>query len=270
MAEKQTTSTKATGKTDPIAKAKSAEADRAAAEKERLGKLDAETRMQADDEETKKQRAKDTEERKATMTRTEVEVDPTDPEPSADPVDAPEPEPKTGKKAAASRSKFVSQARGGVGKKDVSYEQRRPITELSSDKLVPIATDAAGYLIASAKWAGLDDPSGNEYSGEGTTGDLLKLEQISASGCSTTPPSPCPTACHSPFFASVRTAALWPEPGDLVVFGGGTGHSAAVLTEAKKGEWQAVGHGEGGVVEQPLAEMAAAWPEPVTYLRLPV
>jgi len=243
MAEKQTTSTKATGKTDPIAKAKSAEADRAAAEKERLGKLDAETRMQADDEETKKQRAKDTEERKATMTRTEVEVDPTDPEPSADPVDAPEPEPKTGKKAAASRSKFVSQARGGVGKKDVSYEQRRPITELSSDKLVPIATDAAGYLIASAKWAGLDDPSGNEYSGEGTTGDLLKLEQIPASEA---------------------------EPGDLVVFGGGTGHSAAVLTEAKKGEWQAVGHGEGGVVEQPLAEMAAAWPEPVTYLRLPV
>jgi hypothetical protein len=249
MAEKQTTSTKATGKdkADPIAKAKSAEAERAAAEKERLGKLDAETRMQVDDEETKKQRAKDTEERKATMTRTEVEVDPTDPEPSADPVDGPESEQKTKasakNKATMSRSKFVNQARGGVGKKDVSYEQRRPINELSSDKLVPIATDAAGYLIASAKWAGLDDPSGNEYSGEGTTGDLLKLEQIPASEA---------------------------EPGDLVVFGGGTGHSAAVLTEQKAGVWKAVGHGEDGVVEQPLAEMAAAWPEPVTYLRLPV
>jgi hypothetical protein len=175
-----------------------------------------------------------------------------DPEPiakakSAEADKAAEPKTKASaeNKATMVRSKFVTQARAGVGKKDVSYEARQPINELASEKPVPLATDAAGYLIASAKWAGLDDPSGNEYSGEGTTGDLLKqLEQIPASEA---------------------------EPGDLVVFGGGIGHHAAVLTEQRKGEWQVVGHGEDGPpVEQPLAEMAAGWPEPVTFLRLPV
>lgn len=158
-------------------------------------------------------------------------------------------EPKTTKasaenKATMSRSKFVTQARGGVGKKDVSYEVKRPISELASEKPVPIATDAAGYLIASAKWAGLDDPSGNEFNGEGTTGDLLKLEQIPSSEA---------------------------EAGDLVVFGGGIGHSAGVLAEqSKDGSWAVVSHGEDGAVEAPLADVAALWPEPITYLRLPV
>jgi hypothetical protein len=146
-------------------------------------------------------------------------------------------------KATMQRAKFITQARWGVGKDEITYEVRRPIAELVAEKpTTPLATDAAGYLILAAKWAGLDDPSGNEFNGEGTSGNMLNtLEQISLPEL---------------------------EPGDLVVFGGGEGHSVGVLSENDKGAWKVIVHGEGGPVERPLAEEAAEQPEPETYLRL--
>jgi hypothetical protein len=147
-------------------------------------------------------------------------------------------------KVKLARAKYVTQCRWGVGRDEVSYAQNRPIDKIASEKPVePVATDAAGYLILMARWAGQPDPSGNEFSGEGDTGSFL----------------------HN--LPTVTLAEL--EPGDIVVFGGGIGHHAAVVTEQKKGAWQVLSLVEerGGVVEVELGAEALNWPEPQTYLR---
>jgi hypothetical protein len=167
------------------------------------------------------------------------------------PVAAPEPEDKEAKttgtpegKTKLARQKYVTQCRWGIGRKEVSYAQNRPISQIASEKPVePVATDEAGYIILMAKWAGQPDPSGNEFNGEGTTGSFL----------------------HN--LPTVTEAEL--EAGDIVVFGGGIGHSAAVVTEKNKGDWQALSliAERNEVVEVDLATEAMNWPEPMTFLR---
>src|SRR5713226_439418 len=85
----------------------------------------------------------------------------------------------------------------------IHYAEVRPIPVHIPVKHRPFTTDCSGFITILAKWAGVPDPNGRGYSGEGFTGTLL---------------------AHLPHIPFDRT---W--RGDLVVFGAGTGQHVVML-----------------------------------------
>ncbi len=87
-----------------------------------------------------------------------------------------------------------------------NYAEIRPIPVGDHVKHLPVITDCSGFVTLLAKWAGLPDPNGNGYSGEGYTGTLLS---------------------HLPHISKQQA-----RRGDLVVFGPGTGYHVVMLMQS--------------------------------------
>jgi hypothetical protein len=118
---------------------------------------------------------------------------------------------------------MVANCRWAVAHRDrFRYQQVRPIPVGASRDDQPIITDCSGFVTLMARWSGIDDPNGRDYSGEGWTGTLLE---------------------HLPAVGFART-----HPGDIAVFGTFPGVHCAVLLEPGAGQadpW-AVSHGVPG------------------------
>ena len=128
----------------------------------------------------------------------------------------------------------------------VHYKRSRPIPVALARRTIPpggIVTDCSGAVTLACKWAGLPDPNGLGYSGQGFTGSLLGLRHITR--------------------PMVR-------PADLVVLGPGTGdHVCMVLAVPPAGDLELGSHGqEKGPVSVSLAAEVAAHKPPVTFLRV--
>jgi cell wall-associated NlpC family hydrolase len=110
---------------------------------------------------------------------------------------------------------------------------------------LPISTDCSGYATLCYWTAGADDPNGLHYQELGYTGTLLNH-------CRLIDPK------HA-------------LPGDLIVYGPGTGHHVAVILGADgAGNVEVGSHGdEHGPVEILNYLEAAAQPHPVRWLRSP-
>jgi len=98
---------------------------------------------------------------------------------------------------------------------NVHYAEIRPmrtihLTEAEADTLIThgrgITMDCSESITMLCKWAGLADPSGNHYNGQGYTGTML---------------------AHLPHYTKPTSANV----GAIVVFGPGTGQHAAMVLE---------------------------------------
>jgi hypothetical protein len=128
-----------------------------------------------------------------------------------------------------------------------NYAEIRPIPiHLPRRTSSKITTDCSGFVTLMAKWAGLPDPNGLGYNGEGYTGSLL--HHLS----------------HIPFHETWR--------GDLCVYGTGTGTHVVALSMGGVREANPIvySHGQqGGPFALTLnAESAYHSGQPRTYLRI--
>lgn len=142
------------------------------------------------------------------------------------------------------RERFLAWLQWGCDHEpEIHYEEARPIPLYRPRGFLPITTDCSGYVILCAHWAGDHDPSGHRFNGEGYTGDFLaKLPEIHA-----------------------RDA----EPGDLIVYGTGTGHHVVAIVEVlDDSDFLCVSHGrEQGPVKVLNSVEARSQPAPQTFLR---
>jgi len=140
------------------------------------------------------------------------------------------------------RSEIVANALWGVANAgSIHYAQLRPIDGLNHKHKLPLSTDCSGWVTLCYKWAGAPDPNGNGYNGQGFTGTLLNhLTHITRANAG---------------------------PGDLVVFGSGSGHHVVVITGAGS-DPEVVSHGqEKGPLRVRLSVELAAVGGPMTFLR---
>ena len=146
------------------------------------------------------------------------------------------------------RRAMVANCRWAVAHRDgFRYERVRPIPVGASRDDRPIITDCSGFVTLMARWSGIDDPNGRDYSGEGWTGTLLE---------------------HLPAVGFART-----QPGDIAVFGTFPGVHCAVLLEAgsRAADPWAVSHGVPGDPKRiRLSRLVSYFGKdgPVVYLRL--
>jgi hypothetical protein len=140
------------------------------------------------------------------------------------------------------RDSIVAHARWGVANESqIHYKQSRPIDGLDEVHKLPLFTDCSGFVTDCYKWAGAPDPNGQGYNGAGFTGTLLT---------------------HLPHI-DVHDAI----PGDLVVFGPGTGEHVVVIVEGGASP-VVVSHGqEAGPLLISLAQEANAHKPPTIALR---
>jgi hypothetical protein len=117
------------------------------------------------------------------------------------------------------RAGIVQWARWGLSHEPpIHYAQSRPIDGMSKPGKLPLSTDCSGFVTLCYKWGGGPDPNGNHFNGYGYTGTIL---------------GHCKPIAESQL-----------RPGDLVVFGPGTGDhvvvsvgsgsSAAVVSHGKE------------------------------------
>jgi hypothetical protein len=143
---------------------------------------------------------------------------------------------------ASVREKIVENALWGVRhESQIHYEQSRPIDGIGHKHKLPLRTDCSGFVTDCYNWAKAPDPNGLGYNGLGYTGTLLNhLQHIRRSEA---------------------------EPGDLVVFGPGTGHHVVVIV-GDGADPEIVSHGqERGPMKMRLSEEAAFQSPPLTFLR---
>jgi hypothetical protein len=112
-----------------------------------------------------------------------------------------------GQKSLLLRKNIVENARWGIANEpSIHYKQSRPVDGLKEPRKLPLNTDCSGFSTLCYAWAGAPDPNGGNFTGTMFTGTLLQnMKRI--------PP-----------------AAV--QPGDLVVWGAGTGHHVALVLEA--------------------------------------
>jgi peptidoglycan hydrolase-like protein with peptidoglycan-binding domain len=148
-------------------------------------------------------------------------------------------------KALTIRKHIVANARWGIAHEpDVHYEQLRPMEGLREARKLPLHTDCSGFSTLCYAWAGAPDPNGVDYDGTGYTGTLLRhMEQI-------------------------PLAAV--QPGDLVVWGPGTGHHVALVLETDGRDPLLCSHGqEKGPLEIRFSVESRYQPSPAIWLALP-
>lgn len=108
---------------------------------------------------------------------------------------------------ASLREKIIANAQWGVHNEPrILYAEIRPIQGLHHPHQLPLTIDCSGFTTLCYKWAGAPDPNGNGYDGQGFTGTQLNhMKHISREHV---------------------------QPGDLVVFGSGSGHHVAIALDA--------------------------------------
>jgi NlpC/P60 family len=145
------------------------------------------------------------------------------------------------------RRELVRLARSCVeNQATIHYAETRPIPLNVASGSYDFTTDCSGFVTMLARWAGLPDPNGNDYSGAGYTGTLLD---------NLGPP--------------ISQAETW--RGDLCVFGPGTGDHVVMLLEGgiRLPDPQVASHGqEDGPLICRLSVETRAHPAPQRFLRI--
>ncbi len=143
------------------------------------------------------------------------------------------------------REHVVANARWGIAHEpQIHYEQLRPMEGLQAARKLPLHTDCSGFSTLCYAWAGAPDPNGLGYDGSGYTGTLLRHMQ--------------------------RIPQNAVQPGDLVVWGPGTGHHVALVLESEGNDPVLCSHGqEKGPLEIRFSVESQYQPKPVTWLALP-
>lgn len=150
------------------------------------------------------------------------------------------------------RQKIVDWANWFVQNKNkrktkVHYAEIRPIPHTLK---FPMTTDCSGFVTLLHQLAGAADPNGYGFNGQGYTGTLLT---------------------HGRHI--VPSAVL---PGDIVIYGAGTGEHAAVIVKVHGNDFLTVSHGQEGDpsycwVSKPLHTPQGGYAidgrKPVTFLR---
>lgn len=146
---------------------------------------------------------------------------------------------------ARKRARVVAVARWGVEHTSkIHYTQHRPIPMAPAGKLpsLPLYTDCSGFVTCCYRAADAPDPNGKAYNGAGYTGTLLERGE----------------------------AVTVPRPGDVVIYGGGTGHHAAVIVKGGA-DPLTVSHGsEAGPLLITVSQERKYQPAGVRYRRFPV
>jgi NlpC/P60 family len=136
------------------------------------------------------------------------------------------------------RDKIVQWAKWGVANTaQIHYAEKRPMPLTSK---LPLTTDCSGFVTLCYWLAGAPDPNGLGYDGQGYTGTLLSHGQ------------------------HILLAQV--QPGDVIVYGPGTGVHTAIVIEAGK-DPLTVSHGEES--EPAFVRVSQDGREPQTYLRFP-
>jgi len=143
------------------------------------------------------------------------------------------------------RARIVAAARWGAAHQpEIHYAETRPIPLQPAGVLhaLPFTTDCSGFVTVSYRAAAAPDPNGANYSGQGFTGTLLSHGQKVAK----------------------------PAPGDVVVYGPGDGHHAALIVQGGS-DPLTVSHGsEAGPMLIRVSAERRYQPPGTTYLRFPV
>lgn len=146
------------------------------------------------------------------------------------------------------RQRIANTARWGVtNKAQIHYAQSRPIDGVNPLRRLklPLTTDCSGFVTCCFAWVQpqAPDPNGNGFSGYGYTGSIL-------------------AAC-APIGES------WLIPGDLVVFGPGTGSHVVVVVSGAGSACRIVSHGsEGSPDEYSLAQAKRMFASPARPVRV--
>jgi len=136
----------------------------------------------------------------------------------------------------SNRSKIVKWAYWGAAHEpQIHYRQSRPMPLTAG---LPMTTDCSGFITLCYKLAGAPDPNGLGYNGAGYTGTLLTHGQ------------------HIP--------KSWVQPGDVVVYGPGTGWHTALIVQAGS-DPLTVSHGQEGGPQ--YVRVSQDGRQPQTYLR---
>ena len=136
------------------------------------------------------------------------------------------------------RSQIVKWAYWGAAHEpSIHYREIRPMPLTAA---LPMTTDCSGFITLCYKLAGAPDPNGLGYSGAGYTGTLLSHGQ------------------HIPL--------AFVQPGDVVVYGPGTGWHTALIVKAGS-DPLTVSHGREGGPNYCRVSQDGRLPQ--TYLRFP-
>jgi hypothetical protein len=140
------------------------------------------------------------------------------------------------------REKIVENALWGIANEPrIHYSNSRPIDGLHQAHKLPLNTDCSGFVTLCYAWAGAPDPNGRGYNGQGFTGDILQHGR------------------------RIPRSAL--QPGDLVVFGPGTGEHVVMVIQLAA-DPLVVSHGqEKGPLRTTLSVQVNAHHAPTTFLR---
>jgi hypothetical protein len=142
----------------------------------------------------------------------------------------------------SSRADVVAVAQWGVGHEgQIHYRQSRPIDGIGHPHKLPLYTDCSGFVTLCYNWARAPDPNGLGYNGYGYTGTLLN------------------------HLAHIPRGQV--GPGDLVVFGSGSGHHVVIISGSGS-DPEVVSHGqENGPKALRLSAELQAVGGPATFLR---
>jgi cell wall-associated NlpC family hydrolase len=128
--------------------------------------------------------------------------------------------------ALTARQRIVKWARWGVARTgEIHYTEaaeRSAWLRASPANRLPLSTDCSGFATLCYRLAGLTDPNGLGYKELGYTGTLLEYAQH-----------------HGSILTDVSKA----RPGDLIVYGPGTGWHVAIIVQAGK-DPLTVSHGQ--------------------------
>lgn len=145
--------------------------------------------------------------------------------------------------ALALREKFVEWLTWGTeNQAEIHYLEFRPMPINLSPGTLPLTTDCSGYVTICAKWAGAPDPNGSGFDGEGFTGTMLD---------------------HCKHIASSQA-----QPGDLIVYGSGSGQHVVGIVKLVKDDFLVASHGQESDPVLILNSVEKQYHQPVqTFLR---
>lgn len=141
------------------------------------------------------------------------------------------------------RDEFVKWLRWGTENQgEIHYLEFRPMPINLAPGALPLTTDCSGYVTVCAKWAGAPDPNGSRFDGEGFTGTMLDhCQHIGASQA---------------------------QPGDLIVYGSGSGQHVVGIVEVVKDDFLVASHGQESDPVLILNSVEKQYHQPVqTFLR---
>lgn len=133
---------------------------------------------------------------------------------------------------------------GIVHNGQIHYAEVRPIPRVLPGEYpkLPLTTDCSGFVTMAYQYADCPDPNGLNYNGQGFTGTLLQHGK----------------------------KVQKPRPGDIVIYGGGTGNHAALVIAVNGTTMSKIitaSHGnESGPYEISVADEAKFQPPGITFI----